>query len=177
MQQTGRGFPRKVIFFFPLFASSDRNISHTSSTASPAAAGEPLDAGPDSTNLIWRVLLDDRINPDELLINISTNQLLTEADPLFSSEVGPVEAGPSSLEDDSLFSVNQTMEFTLRKRNDSGDGSYQNKTVQSGARATSRTNRTRYSNTSHTRDVFESWSTSLLIKGSTIVQTKQVRCD
>ncbi|XP_075903297.1 ADAMTS-like protein 2 [Nelusetta ayraudi] len=122
----------------------ERNSSHTSSTANPAPAGEPLDTGPDSTNLIWRVLLDDRINPDELLINISTNQLLTEGDPLFSSEVGPVEAGPSSLEDDGLFSVNQTMEFTLsRKRNDSGDGSYQNKTVQSGARASSRTNRTR----------------------------------
>lgn len=141
-QQIDRGLPRKVNFF--LFASSERNSSHTSSTANPAPAGEPLDTGPDSTNLIWRVLLDDRINPDELLINISTNQLLTEGDPLFSSEVGPVEAGLSSLEDDGLFSVNQTMEFTLsRKRNDSGDGSYQNKTVQSGARASSRTNRTR----------------------------------
>lgn len=146
MQQIDRGLPRKVNFF--LFASSERNISLTSSTANPAPAGEPLDTGPDSANLIWRVLLDDRINPDELLINISTNQLLTEGDPLFSSEVGPVEAGPSSLEDDSLFSINQTMEFTLsRKRNDSGDSSYQNKTVQSGARATSRTNRTRYPNT------------------------------
>lgn len=151
MQQIDQGLPRKVNFF--LFASLERNSSHTSSTANPAPAGEPLDMGPDSTNLIWRVLLDDRINPDELLINISTNQLLTEGDPPFSSEVGPVEAGPSSLENDGLFSVNQTMEFTLsRKRNDSGDGSYQNKTVQSGARASGRTNRTRYPNTRQKSD-------------------------
>lgn len=130
---------------FFLCASSERNSSHTSSTANPAPAGELLDSGPDSTNLIWRVLLDDRINPDELLINISTNQLLTEADPLFSSEVGPVEVGSSSLEDDGLLGINQTMEFALsRKRNDSGDGSYQNRTVQSGTRVSSRTNRTRY---------------------------------
>lgn len=129
---------------FFLFASSERNSSHTGSTANPAPAGGPLDTGPDSTNLIWRVLLDDRINPDELLINISTNQLLTEGDGLFSSEVVPVEVGLGSLEEDGLFGVNETLEFTLgRKRNDSGDGSYQNKTVQSGGRTSSRGNRTR----------------------------------
>ncbi|CAL8292203.1 unnamed protein product [Arctogadus glacialis] len=35
-------------------------------------------AVPDSQILIWRVLLGDRIGADELLINISTNQLLAE---------------------------------------------------------------------------------------------------
>ena len=99
---------------------------------------------PDSPNLIWRVLLDGRISPDELLINISTNQLLTEGDSLFSSEVGPAEVDLSILEQDGSFGLNETLEFTLgRKRNDSGDGSYQNKTVQSGGRTSSRSNRTR----------------------------------
>lgn len=99
---------------------------------------------PDAPNLIWRVLLGDRIGPDELLINISTNQLLTEGDSLFSAEVGPVETGLSGMETDGPLGVNQTLEFTLgRKRNDSGDGPYQNKTVQSGGRPSSRSNRTR----------------------------------
>lgn len=129
--------PRKSKFFH--FVPSESNSSHTGSTADPAPAG-----GPDSTNLIWRVLLDERIGADELLINISTNQLLTEGDGLFSSEVGPVEMGLSSLEQDGPFGVNETLEFTLgRKRNDSGDSSYQNKTVQSGGRPSSRSNRTR----------------------------------
>ncbi|XP_062271354.1 ADAMTS-like protein 2, partial [Scomber scombrus] len=120
---------------------TDGNGNHTGSTAHPAPAGGPLDAGPDSPNLIWRVLLDGRIGPDELLINISTNQLLTEGDSLFSSEVGPVELDLSSLERDGL---NETLEFTLgRKRNDSGDAPFLNKTVQSGGRTSSRSNRTR----------------------------------
>lgn len=94
---------------------------------------------PDAPNLIWRVLLGDRIGPDELLINISTNQLLTEGDSFFRAETGP-----SSMEIDGPLGVNETLEFTLgRKRNDSGDAPYQNKTVQSGGRPSSRSNRTR----------------------------------
>ncbi|GLD73034.1 ADAMTS-like protein 2 [Lates japonicus] len=120
---------------------TEGNSSHAGSTANPAPAGGPLDTGPDSPNLIWRVLLDGRINPDELFINISTNQLLTEGDGLFSSEVGPVEVD-LSLERE--FGLNETLEYTLgRKRNDSADTSYQNKTVQSGGRTSSRSNRTR----------------------------------
>lgn len=100
--------------------------------------------GPDAPNLIWRVLLDGRISPDELLINISTNQLLTEGDSLFSAEVGPAGVDLSILEHDGPFAFNDTLEFTLgRKRNDSGDGAFQNKTVQSGGRTSSRYNRTR----------------------------------
>ncbi|XP_070820815.1 ADAMTS-like protein 2 [Chaetodon trifascialis] len=120
------------------------NSSHTGSTANPAPAGGPLDMGPDSRNLIWRVLLDGRISPDDLLINISTNQFLTEGGSLFLSEVGPAEVDLSSLEQDGQFGLNDTLEFTLgRKRNDSSDSSYQNKTVQSGGRTSSRSNRTR----------------------------------
>lgn len=134
---------RDIAEFFH-FDPSEGNSSHTGSTANPAPAGGPLDTGPDSPNLIWRVLLDGRIGPDELLINISTNQLLTEGDSLFSSEVGPAEVDLSSLEQDGPFGLNETLEFTLgRKRNDSGDSSYQNKTVQSGARTSGRSNRTR----------------------------------
>lgn len=48
------------------------------------------------------------------------------------------------MELDGPFGVNDTLEFTLgRKRNDSGDVPYQNKTVQSGGRPASRSNRTR----------------------------------
>ncbi|XP_074526577.1 ADAMTS-like protein 2 [Halichoeres trimaculatus] len=122
----------------------DGNTTHTGGTADPAPAAGPLDPGPDSQNLIWRVLLGGRIGQDELLINISTNQLLTGGDSLFSSEVGPAEVDLSLLEHDAAFGLNETLEFTLgRKRNDSGDGSYQNKTVQSGGRGSSRANRTR----------------------------------
>ncbi|KAK9522036.1 hypothetical protein VZT92_018529 [Zoarces viviparus] len=118
---------------------TEGNSSRTGSTVIPAPAGGPLDPGPDSPNLIWRVLLDGRIGPEELLINISTNQLLTEGDSLFSSEVDL-----SGLDQDGPFGVNHTLEFTLgRKRNDSGDSSFQNKTVQSGGRTSSRSNRTR----------------------------------
>ena len=60
---------------------------------------------------------------------------------MFASEVGPIEMDLSSLERDGL---NDTLEFTLgRKRNDSGDAPFQNKTVQSGGRTSSRSNRTR----------------------------------
>ncbi|XP_056275353.1 ADAMTS-like protein 2 [Pseudoliparis swirei] len=119
---------------------TEGNSSHTGSTVSPAPAGGPLDPGPDSPNLIWRVLLDGRVGPDELLVNISTNQLLAEGDDLYSSEVGPAEADLSG-----PLGANGTLEFTLgRKRNDSGgDGSFQNKTVPSGGRSSGRANRTR----------------------------------
>ncbi|KAL3062372.1 hypothetical protein OYC64_002225 [Pagothenia borchgrevinki] len=123
---------------------TEGNSSHTGGTAKPAPAGGPLDTGTDSPNLIWRVLLDGRIGPDELLINISTNQLLTEGDSLFSSEVGPAEEDLISLGHDGPFGVNETLEFTLgRKRNESVDSFFENKTVQSNGRTSSRSNRTR----------------------------------
>ncbi|KAM3868351.1 ADAMTS-like protein 2 [Diretmus argenteus] len=122
---------------------TEGNSSHPGSAAVPAPASGPLEVGPDSQNLIWRVLLGDRIGPDELLINISTNQLLTEGAGLFSSEVGPVEVDLSSLERGTL-APNETMEFTLgRKRNDSGDTLNQNKTIVTGSRTAGRSNRTR----------------------------------
>ncbi|XP_077942510.1 tetratricopeptide repeat domain 16 [Gasterosteus aculeatus] len=126
---------------------TEGNGSRADGTAAPAPAGGPLDTGPDSPNLIWRVLLDGRIGPDELLVNISTNQLLTEGEGLFSSEAGP-EAGRETdtgvLKRDGPLGVNDTLEFTLgRKRNESGDTSFQNKTVQSGGRTSGRSNRTR----------------------------------
>uniref|UniRef100_A0A3P9Q228 ADAMTS like 2 n=1 Tax=Poecilia reticulata TaxID=8081 RepID=A0A3P9Q228_POERE len=76
------------------------------------------DAGlPKSTNLIWRVLLDGRMGPDELLINISTNQLLTEGDALFPPEAGLSDperpAGPLDL--------NDTLEFALGHKGNRGN--------------------------------------------------------
>ncbi|XP_055367110.1 ADAMTS-like protein 2 isoform X4 [Betta splendens] len=123
---------------------TEGNSSHAGSTVLPAPAGGAVDTGPENPNLIWRVLLEGQVNADELLINISTNQLLTEGDSLFSSEVGPAEVDLSDLEQDATFGLNETLEFTLgQKRNDSGDAFYQNKTVPSGGRTSSRSNRTR----------------------------------
>nr|XP_057927820.1 ADAMTS-like protein 2 [Doryrhamphus excisus] len=112
---------------------SEGNSSHTGSTANPAPVARPLNPKADSPNLIWRVLLEGRLGPDDLLINISSNQLLTQEDGSFFS----AKVDPAGLEPDGPFGPNRTMEFTLgRKRNDSGDGFYQNKTLQ-------RSNRTR----------------------------------
>ncbi|CAG09662.1 unnamed protein product, partial [Tetraodon nigroviridis] len=147
---------------------SENNSSHTGSTAKPVPAGGSLDVRPDAPNLIWRVLLGGRIGPDELLINISTNQLLTDGDGLFSAEVGPMETGLSGTETDGPLGLNETLEFTLgRKRNDSGDGSFQNKTVQTGGRPSSRSNRTRWE--------ASSWSECSRTCGEGF-QFRQVRC-
>ena len=86
-------------------------------------------AVPDSQILIWRVLLGDRIGADELLINISTNQLLAEGE----------EEGLVELEQRESF--NETQEFSIgRKRNDS-EGHTPNRTL--GGQRIHRNNRTR----------------------------------
>ncbi|CAN9512639.1 unnamed protein product [Ophioblennius macclurei] len=119
------------------------------STAQPDADGGPLDADPDSPNLIWRVLLEDWMGPDELLINISTNQLLTEAGAPFSSEVGT-----GNLDGGQPFDLSHMLEFTLgSKQNDSGDQFNPNKTVQSGLRPSSRSNRTRLNQRIHQKNL------------------------
>ncbi|KAG7264153.1 hypothetical protein CRUP_001664, partial [Coryphaenoides rupestris] len=93
----------------------------------------PVLMGPDSQNLIWRVLLGERIGPDELLINISTNQLLAEGE----------EAGLVELERREGGSFNETLEFTIgRKRNDS-EGHTPNRTLTGQRIPGPRNNRTR----------------------------------
>ncbi|XP_019740201.1 ADAMTS-like protein 2 isoform X2 [Hippocampus comes] len=120
---------------------AEGNGSRTGSTANPIPVDVPLDPEADAPNLIWRVLLEERVGQDELLINISTNQLLeTEGDDLFSAE-----ADPGDPESDGPLGRNRTLQFTLgRKRNDSGaDVVYHNKTLHAMARAGARSNRTR----------------------------------
>uniref|UniRef100_A0A3Q2ZK89 ADAMTS-like 2 n=1 Tax=Kryptolebias marmoratus TaxID=37003 RepID=A0A3Q2ZK89_KRYMA len=73
-----------------------------------------------STNLIWRVLLDGQMSPDELLINISTNQLLTEADGLF-----PPEVDLGSLERADPIDLNETLEFALGHKGNGNQRFYQ----------------------------------------------------
>ncbi|XP_061135041.1 ADAMTS-like protein 2 isoform X1 [Syngnathus typhle] len=112
------------------------NSSQMGITANPIPTDVPLDPEADAPNLIWRVLLEGRVGPDELLINISSNQLLdTEGDNLFSAEAEP----------DGLLERNQTLQFTLgRRRNDSSaDVSYHNKTLHVVGRGGGRSNRTR----------------------------------
>uniref|UniRef100_A0A3Q2R082 ADAMTS like 2 n=1 Tax=Fundulus heteroclitus TaxID=8078 RepID=A0A3Q2R082_FUNHE len=87
-----------------------------------------IDCDEDSTNLIWRVLLDGRISPDELLINISTNQLLTEGDALFPPEVGlgdPERAVPLDL--------NETLEFALGHKGNRGNQRFYQKNLKPSA--------------------------------------------
>ncbi|XP_035591104.1 ADAMTS-like protein 2 [Oncorhynchus keta] len=120
---------------------TDGNSSHTGSVAVPApAASKPLEEGPDSENLIWRVLLGKQIGPDELLTNISTNQLLTEGEGVFSLEVDY-----SSVEQGGQFPLNSSLgEFSLgARRNDTGDLLFPNRTLLTGMRSNNRTNRTR----------------------------------
>uniref|UniRef100_A0A673X9K7 ADAMTS like 2 n=2 Tax=Salmo trutta TaxID=8032 RepID=A0A673X9K7_SALTR len=122
--------------------NTNGNSSHTGSVAVPApAASRPLEEGPDSENLIWRVLLGEQIGPDELRTNISTNQLLTEGEGVFSLEVDY-----SSVEQGGLFPLNSSLgEFSLGpRRNDSGDLLYPNRTLLTGMRSNNRTNRTRF---------------------------------
>ncbi|KAJ3604543.1 hypothetical protein NHX12_029283 [Muraenolepis orangiensis] len=103
----------------------------TGGVCEQGGAGAPLCA--DSENLIWRVLLGDRIGPDELLINISTNRLLVEG----------VEAGLVELEPKESFNET-TLAFTIgRKRNDS-DGHAPNRTVTGQRVPGHRNNRTRW---------------------------------
>lgn len=93
----------------------------------------------DSENLIWRMLLRQRIDSDGMHVNISTNQLLSAG--LFP-EVEPVELDYSSTEQGSLNA--SFLEFTLgRRRNDTGDLLFQNRTLITSLRSSNRTNRTR----------------------------------
>ncbi|KAL0979609.1 hypothetical protein UPYG_G00187240 [Umbra pygmaea] len=118
------------------------------SLAVPApAASRILEEGPHAENLIWRVLLGERIGTDELLVNITTNQLLTEREGLFSSEVGPLEVDYSSVERGTgLVPLNGSVgEFSLaRRRNDTGDLLFPNRTLLvTGTRSNNRTNTSR----------------------------------
>lgn len=136
-------FPSHLACLFNTFCPGppEGNGSHTGSTANPIPVDVPLDPESDAPNLIWRVLLEERVGQDELLINMSTNQLLeTEGDDLFSTE-----ADPGDPESDGPLGRNRTLQFTLgRKRNDSGaDIFYHNKTLHAMTRAGARSNRTR----------------------------------
>ncbi|XP_053726640.1 ADAMTS-like protein 2 isoform X1 [Synchiropus splendidus] len=119
----------------------ERNSSHTA-TADPIPAGGTLDLEHDSPNLIWRVLLEGHLSPDDLLVNISTNQLLSEGDGVDLSIV-----------ENAALSMNQTLGFALaRRRNDSGDGVFHNKTMQNG-RTPGRSNRTRANSRLHQKNL------------------------
>ncbi|XP_055080322.1 ADAMTS-like protein 2 isoform X1 [Periophthalmus magnuspinnatus] len=99
------------------------NSSRSGGTVEPPLAAGPLEAGPNANpNLLWRVLLDGR-----LLVNISTNQLLSEGG--FFTDLEPMSSAEQ----------NETLEFSLSRKNDSSEGVH-NKTV---ARSNGRHNRTR----------------------------------
>ncbi|XP_062307465.1 ADAMTS-like protein 2 [Osmerus eperlanus] len=118
---------------------------YTEANSSQTGSSTLQEEVPDSQNLIWRVLLGERIGPDELLINISTNQLLTDGEGVFLSEVGPLDMEYVNLESGRRFPFNGTVgEFSLgRRRNDTGDFFFQNRTVLTVLRSGNRTNRTR----------------------------------
>uniref|UniRef100_A0A673LM56 ADAMTS-like 2 n=1 Tax=Sinocyclocheilus rhinocerous TaxID=307959 RepID=A0A673LM56_9TELE len=116
------------------------NCSWPSGVGAPGVApiSRPAEDMVNSENLIWRVLMGERIGSDGVLANISTNQLLTRRDGL-SSE-GPLELDYSSLEQAGL--NGSLLEFTLgQRRNDTGDFLLLNRTVTTILR--NRSNRTR----------------------------------
>ncbi len=124
----------------PLFVLKEGNCSWPSGVGAPGVApiSRPAEDMVNSENLIWRVLLGERIGSDGVLANISTNQLLTGRDGL-SSE-GPPELDYSSLEQAGL--NGSLLEFTLgQRRNDTGDFLLLNRTVTTILR--NRSNRTR----------------------------------
>uniref|UniRef100_A0AAY4DYH8 PLAC domain-containing protein n=1 Tax=Denticeps clupeoides TaxID=299321 RepID=A0AAY4DYH8_9TELE len=93
-------------------------------------------------NLIWRVLLEERLGQDRLRVNISTNQLLTQGERQLPTEMGPLEMDydfefyPQNNPNSSF------LEFALEhRRNDTGDFPLSNRTLFYGLR--NRTNRTR----------------------------------
>ncbi|XP_066510787.1 LOW QUALITY PROTEIN: ADAMTS-like protein 2 [Hoplias malabaricus] len=114
------------------------NSSWPSQVVAPGIvpASRPAEGMEDSENLIWRMLLKQRMH-----INISANQLFSEGTGLFPEE-DPMEFDYSSMEQGSL--NGSLLEFTLgQSRNDTGDLLFQNRTLITGLRSSNRTNRTR----------------------------------
>ncbi|RXN22658.1 ADAMTS 2 [Labeo rohita] len=119
---------------------TEGNCSWPSGVGAPGVVpvNRPAEDMVNSENLIWRVLLGERIGSDGVLANISTNQLLTRRDGLSSES--PLELDYSSLEQAGL--NGSLLEFTLgHRRNDTGDFLLLNRTVTSILR--NRGNRTR----------------------------------
>ncbi|KAK3538971.1 hypothetical protein QTP86_023569 [Hemibagrus guttatus] len=99
-------------------------------------ASRPAEEMVDSANFIWRMFLARCT----LQVNISTNQLLSERESLIS-EAEPAELDYSSSEQGNL--NGSFLEFSLgRRRNETGD-LFQNRTLISSSRNSSRSNRTR----------------------------------
>ncbi|KAG7481562.1 hypothetical protein MATL_G00068190 [Megalops atlanticus] len=110
------------------------------------AAHVPSEEMPGSENLIWSVLLQERSVSEELFINISTNQLFSQGEGVYSTETGPLELDYASLQQRTPYPLNGSLqEVTMdRHRNDTGDLLFSNKTVLHSLRSSNRTNRTRY---------------------------------
>lgn len=122
------------------FVLKEGNCSWPSGVGAPGVVpnSRPAEDMVNSENLIWRVLLGERIGSNGVLANISTNQLLTRRDGL--TPEGPLELDYSSLEQAGL--NGSLLEFTLgQQRNDTGDFLLLNRTVTTILR--NRSNRTR----------------------------------
>ncbi|XP_077456223.1 tetratricopeptide repeat domain 16 isoform X4 [Stigmatopora argus] len=119
---------------------TEGNSSHTGRTANPIPASMPLDPEEDTHNLIWRVLLEGGEAPDELVVNISTNQLLEmEEDNLFVVE----EEDPSGLEADRPSRLNQTLQFTIGRKRNNSSSDFSHKTLYATGRESNYSNNTR----------------------------------
>lgn len=90
--------------------------------------------------------MGEQVGQDKLMVNITTNQLLTQGEGQFSAEMGPLELDYGGLESNTGFSLNGSsfLEFSLaRRNNDTGDLPLQNRTMFPGLRNGNRTSRTR----------------------------------
>ncbi|XP_062873822.1 ADAMTS-like protein 2 [Trichomycterus rosablanca] len=125
----------------PLY--QEGNSSWPSGVVAPGIvpASRPAEEMVDSENLLWRMLLGQHFGTDDMLVNHSTNQLLNREGSI-TTDAEPVELEYSSTEQGNINS--SFFEFTLaRRRNDTGDLLFQNRTLVTSLRSSNRTNRTR----------------------------------
>ncbi|XP_076853855.1 ADAMTS-like protein 2 [Brachyhypopomus gauderio] len=119
------------------------NSSWPSGVVTPGIVpgSRPAEEMVDTENLIWRMLLGQRMDSGNMHFNMSANQLLSEGAGL-SSEVEPFELDYSSTEQGIL--NGSLLEFTLgHQHNETGDLLLQNRTLSTIFRSSNRTNRTR----------------------------------
>ncbi|MFT7813519.1 ADAMTS-like protein 2 [Arapaima gigas] len=126
---------------------AERNGTHAVGAAGPVfpAGHRPSEDVPDSDNLIWSIMLGERIGSEELLINLSTNHLLGQEEGLYSSETEPLDLDYASLEHGTSHRLNSSLqELSVgHRRNETADFVFPNRTVLPVQRGGTRTNRTR----------------------------------
>ncbi|XP_048835152.1 ADAMTS-like protein 2 [Brienomyrus brachyistius] len=126
---------------------TERNDSRSAGATGPVFPADhgPSEDVPDTDNLIWTVLLGKGVGSDEMFVNLSTNQLLSQGEGLYSSENEPLDLDYISLAHGNVNASDGTLqELSIgRRRNDTGDFLFHNRTALPGVKGGARINRTR----------------------------------